>query len=163
MNPNTAPQTAPDTLPADFFSSAPQTPASAPTTTGAPASQQAQAAPDTLPADFFNQQSNSSFQTPNGTTLTPGQAVTHSSGVTGTVVGQHPDTGKAVVDWSPSSPFKVGQMVTVNGHHGFVKGNSPDGKVLVDWGISPVRHTLDNVTAVSPQDISTDPGLSDRQ
>ena len=44
MNPSTAPQTAPDTLPANFFSSTPQTPAAA----------VPQSAPDTLPADFFN-------------------------------------------------------------------------------------------------------------
>jgi hypothetical protein len=44
------------------------------------------------------QPAQSSFTTPNGTTMSLGQMI-QASGRTGTVMGQHPDTGKAIVHW----------------------------------------------------------------
>lgn len=54
----------------------------------------------------------SSFQTPSGNTYTPGQQVQHSSGTTGTVTGQHPDTQQAIVQWNQNHP---GQKYGVEG------------------------------------------------
>jgi hypothetical protein len=70
-----------------------------------------------------------SFTTPNGTTLTPGQTVTHSSGVTGTVIGQHPDTGKAIVQWNQKHP---GQQYGVEGT---IRANDPQntGTAVARW------------------------------
>ena len=56
-----------------------------------------------------------SFTTPSGTTYTPGQQVQHSSGATGTVSGQSPDSGKALIDWSPITGFGKGIIETGQG------------------------------------------------
>jgi hypothetical protein len=39
------------------------------------------------------------FKAPSGATYTVGQRVQHSSGVEGVITGQHPDTGRAVIQW----------------------------------------------------------------
>jgi hypothetical protein len=54
---------------------------------------------DSLPPGLMQKPAPGSFKTPSGKTYTPGDQVTHSSGAAGTVLGQHPDTGRAVIDW----------------------------------------------------------------
>jgi hypothetical protein len=53
-----------------------------------------------LKVHYLNSWGSGSFKTPTGKTLTPGHTVKHINGMTGRVVGQHPDTKRAEILWS---------------------------------------------------------------
>lgn len=142
------PQTPPSDL-QDF------TPQAQPEQSGGTPAATAPAVPDTPPSDLQDYTPPAkSFQTPGGSTYTPGQSVQHSDGTHGEITGQHSDTGNAVVKWHQGADqFKTGMMARVNGHTGVVTGKTNNGKVLVDWGDK-------GITAVSPGDIEAPGGLA---
>lgn len=90
--------------------------APAATTDQSAAPQSQDSAPPPPPAGFVPDQS---FTPPGGKTFTPGQKVQHTSGATGTVTGQNPDTGKAEVQWNQNHP---GQKYGVEGT---IRANDP--------------------------------------
>lgn len=67
-----------------------------------------------------------SFQTPGGRSYQVGQEVEHSSGATGTVTGQHPDSGNAIINWMQNKGIDTSPIT------GFAKGLGDTAKGLSD-------------------------------
>lgn len=88
------------------------------------------------------QDGNQSFTTPGGRSYQVGQKVQHSSGATGTVTGQHPDSGNAVVDWAK---------------HVFGMNNGP-GNFLSDMGQGEVSRAASGLAGIDKR-VSKIPGV----